>query len=157
MNQQRKKFWLSVCVLATCIGAFADDAGYVMQVNLTDGTTESYLVADHPTVKFDSRYVTVTCKGLVANYLTEEVSSYTFVSASEPLMGDVNGDGLVNLVDITDAIDAYLADDASRVNLRNADFDGDGAITVNDITDIIDTYLTLHGKKRPAGSDDDTE
>ena len=53
------------------------------------------------------------------------------------LKGDVNGDGIVNIMDAT-YIQKYLAgyDDAKYIDMNVADMDGDGKITIVDATSI---------------------
>ena len=151
MKHLKKKLLLSLGVLVASTGALADNTGYVLHVNLTDGTSESYLVAHHPVVTFDQQFVTVSCKGLVANYLTAEVKNYTFSSAAdweETLTGDVNSDGIVNALDVREALRAYLTRDYSQIFFEKADFDRDGFINLSDLTNLIENYLTRGGKRR---------
>ena len=54
--------------------------------------------------------------------------------------GDVDGDGLVTIGDVTDLIDFLLKADASST-LANADVDGDGEVTIGDVADLIDILL----------------
>ena len=147
MKHLRRKLLL----LAWAVGgsAVAGGAGYVLCVNLTDGRTEKYRVADHPVVSFDAGYVTVTAKNFVANYATDEVADYTF-TLDNGIMGDVSDDGAVTIEDITLTIDAYLSDDYSGINISHADFDGDGVVSMSDITDVIAVYLEAESKRRAA-------
>ncbi len=145
MKHIKRNLLLSVCAFTTTAMTMARDVSYLMQVALSDGTTESYLVADHPVVTFDQQFVTITCQGLVANYKTDEVLNYTFVPSQ---MGDANVDGVINLQDITDAIGAYISEDNSNISIQLVDFDGDGKLTVADITSLIELYLVKEGKRR---------
>lgn len=55
-------------------------------------------------------------------------------------LGDVNGDCMVNIADVTILIDYLLAIDAS-INIENADVDGSGDINIGDVTALIDLLL----------------
>ena len=55
--------------------------------------------------------------------------------------GDVNGDGSVNISDVTTLIDYLLNGDASAINLVNADVTGEGQVTIADVTALIDMLL----------------
>ena len=55
--------------------------------------------------------------------------------------GDVNHDGEVNIVDVTDLID-YVLDNTSPICTICADFNQDGDINIVDVTDLIDYVLT---------------
>lgn len=55
------------------------------------------------------------------------------------MAGDVNGDGDVNVLDITELIDVIMNDGTNA----SADVDGNGAINVMDITALIDIIMNL--------------
>ena len=59
-----------------------------------------------------------------------------------PLRGDVNGDGNVNITDVTDLIDYLLSGNTSAVNLVAADVNGDNNVNITDVTDLIDYLLS---------------
>ena len=56
--------------------------------------------------------------------------------------GDVNGDGSVNISDVTTLIDHLLSGNASGVNLTAADCNQDGSINISDVTTLIDYLLS---------------
>jgi hypothetical protein len=56
--------------------------------------------------------------------------------------GDVNGDGSVNISDVTALIDYLLTGNASGINLSGADCNQDGSINISDVTALIDYLLT---------------
>lgn len=58
------------------------------------------------------------------------------------IKGDVNGDGNVNISDVTALIDYLLNGNASGIMLDNADVDSDGNINISDVTILIDNLLT---------------
>ncbi|MBQ6279362.1 MAG: dockerin type I repeat-containing protein, partial [Muribaculaceae bacterium] len=60
-------------------------------------------------------------------------------SGEEPLIGDVNGDGHVNSVDITVLYNWLL--DGDNSDMVNGDVDGDGHINSGDITIIYNIML----------------
>ena len=59
-------------------------------------------------------------------------------------LGDVNHDGDVNIVDVTDLIDLLLSGDSAESCTICADMDGDGEVNIADVTDLID-YLMVAG------------
>ena len=69
----------------------------------------------------------------------------TVVSGGDPgdevLPGDVNGDGEVNIGDVTALIDYLLGGDASGIDINAADCDQDGNVTISDVTALIDYLL----------------
>lgn len=61
----------------------------------------------------------------------------TTVATSTPTAGDVNNDGIVNIVDIGIIVEHY---GESAANFPGADLNGDGTINVVDIQIVIDNY-----------------
>jgi hypothetical protein len=59
----------------------------------------------------------------------------------EPLNGDVNGDGIVNIADVTALIDYMLGRTGETFNEAAADVNFDGEINIADVTEIIDILL----------------
>ncbi len=57
------------------------------------------------------------------------------------MRGDANGDGKVNIVDVTALINYLLGDTASSINLTAADCNTDGNITITDVTALINYLL----------------
>ena len=55
--------------------------------------------------------------------------------------GDSNGDGVINIQDITTLIDCLLGDQISEVNQVNADLDFSGDLSISDVTAMIDRLL----------------
>ncbi len=72
------------------------------------------------------------------------IETTAIISSHEAEMpGDVNGDGQVNITDVTVLIDYLLSGTASEgFNTGNADVDGDGNTTISDITILIDKLLS---------------
>lgn len=61
---------------------------------------------------------------------------------AETLRGDVDGDGVVNIGDVTALIDYLLSGDASQIVAENADTEHDGSIAISDVTSLIDYLLS---------------
>lgn len=59
------------------------------------------------------------------------------------IKGDINGDGIVNIVDVTTLIDILLSSDSSFSHLPMADINGDGVINIVDMSILIDTLLSV--------------
>ena len=57
------------------------------------------------------------------------------------LMGDVNGDGIVNIVDVTSVISHILGNTPENFSVAAADVNLDGIINIVDVTSIIDIVL----------------
>ncbi len=61
--------------------------------------------------------------------------------ATPLLAGDANGDGYVNISDVTTLIDYVLGGAMEPFNAHNADANGDGSINISDVTALIDMIL----------------
>ena len=55
-------------------------------------------------------------------------------------LGDVNGDGVVSIVDVTALIDVLLGD---GTYIQAGDMDEDGSMTIVDVTALIDVLLSM--------------
>ena len=62
--------------------------------------------------------------------------------ASDVLAGDVNGDGEVNIADVTKIIDIILGGNVDDATMARADVNGDGEINIADATRVIDIILS---------------
>ena len=58
------------------------------------------------------------------------------------IRGDVNGNGIVNISDVTELINYLLSGNASGINLNAADCNEDGNIKIGDVTTLINFLLS---------------
>ena len=80
----------------------------------------------------------------VSTFLPKATFGYVKEDTPEPQgkRGDVNGDDVVNIGDVTALIDYLLSQDASNVNLDNANCNGDADVNIGDVTALIDFLLS---------------
>lgn len=57
-------------------------------------------------------------------------------------IGDVNGDGYVNVTDVTVLLNCQLTDDLTGINFENADVNHDNVINITDVTLLINHLLS---------------
>ena len=60
------------------------------------------------------------------------------------LLGDVDGDGTVSIVDVSTLIDYLLSGDPTGINLANADCDLTDYVDIGDVSTLIDYLLNGH-------------
>ena len=110
--------WRMVSGIAdTCYTVRALEGGiyeYMVKAIYTDGTESVWSNIQH---------VTLTGNG------------------DEPLNGDVNGDGMVNIADVTVLIDYLLGNVPEDFDTNAADVNGDSLINIADVTALIDLLL----------------
>jgi len=92
------------------------------------------------TIKLENTLFTTIAGAEIA--FSEEDCVVTTGSAS--LKGDVNGDGIVNISDVTTLIDYLLSDNSPGIQLENADLNIDGNVNISDVTVLIDNLLTVN-------------
>lgn len=61
---------------------------------------------------------------------------------SQQIKGDADGNGNVNIADVTSLIDYLLAGCQSSFHTENADMNNDGQVTIADVTTLIDYLLS---------------
>ena len=70
-------------------------------------------------------------------------------NAQTTLKGDVNGDGEVNVTDVTMIVEYVLGQHNSSFIVANADVNGDGNITVTDVAEAVNIILDGNGGNTP--------
>jgi Leucine-rich repeat (LRR) protein len=68
-------------------------------------------------------------------------TEYRMINAALVMSGDVDGNGKVNIDDVTALIDYLLRGNASGVNVGNADCYVDGKVNIDDLTTLINYLL----------------
>ena len=80
-----------------------------------------------------------------------EAAPVTFpITVSNYLLGDVNHDGYVNVVDVMMTVDYVLVKMVKNFNKENADVNGDGSVDVSDVMGIVNIVLYTIPSNAPA-------
>ena len=116
------------------INPFKGNSGALVTFNVTAGTDFS----GPATIALRNTLFTTTAGEEIP--FGNETCSVTVPSVG--IKGDVDGDGNVNISDITALIDYLLGGNASNIQLDNADVDNDGIINISDVTALIDKLLS---------------
>ena len=69
------------------------------------------------------------------------IKDIMYLSPVENLLGDVNGDGYINITDVSITVDYVLNHNTEFIILENADMNDDGDINITDISLIVSTVL----------------
>ena len=78
--------------------------------------------------------------------VADQWMNFFFPAEDDFILGDVNGDGQVNIGDVTALINAVLSG-TGDIDVRAADVTGDGLITVADVTMLINMVLSGNTSK----------
>ena len=70
-------------------------------------------------------------------------SSYATIT-NDTLLGDVNGDGLVNIADVVCLVNYILTSDETGIILANADLNGDKAVNISDAVALVNVILGMN-------------
>lgn len=80
------------------------------------------------------------------DYTIQDVNytPFTFtITYPEPLiMGDVNGDGAVNVMDVVEMVSYIMENPSENFDFDAADFDGNGTVNVMDLVNLIDLIMS---------------
>ena len=68
------------------------------------------------------------------------------LGGAQGMRGDINGDGMINIADVTSLVGYLLSGNTASLDLAIADLDGDGVIGVGDITALIN-YVLSHNEE----------
>ena len=74
--------------------------------------------------------------------VSDVTDTYLPLLNGDYILGDVNGDGVVGIGDLTDLIDYILGGEPEVFVLEAADVTGDGNISIADVTELIDMILS---------------
>ena len=102
-------------------------------------------------IYYDTNSWNFTRIGKIDNATQDEIKSFVHAGGGDVtvklslteglLVGDVNGDGSVNISDVTTIIDMILVG-GNEYNLA-ADLNGDGSVNISDVTTLIDMILKM--------------
>ena len=159
---ETSRVWLYKYVDEYSVNAYFDpDQG---SVSIMDSEDEFEVAQQYETVTFtvtpaqgytlDTVLVNTISGAEIPFELDEKTGTYSFIMPDEEvginvtfehsgdyLLGDVDNDGIVNIVDVTVLID-YILSKQGDINLINADVTQDGKIDIVDLTTLIDMVLT---------------
>ena len=136
-----KKTIITMLIALVAICASAETYSY-LKFTKTNGSTVTCSVAGIK-VTYDNNNVTVTNDEGTTTIALAEVQDMYFSNEAGTTFtrGDVNGDGTVNITDVTLLISAVLSSDYSAIIEQAADMNGDGAVNITDVTLLISSVM----------------
>lgn len=123
---------------------------YMVKANIKgSGGTYSWTTTDASVATVSgsglSAIVTAVGAGKAKVYVTANngLQAYSWVTVTNPILkGDVNGDGVVNVSDVTDLVDYILNGVGSSLVVEACDINDDNVVNVSDITEIVNIILS---------------
>ncbi len=97
-------------------------------------------------------FLALVFMALVSQAQTQKMKTWKGVPyrvSSTMLKGDANGDGLINMSDVTVVINYILGRNIDDFSFDNAELTGDGFINMSDVTAIINIILGRNVEKKP--------
>ena len=104
---------------------------------------------------YDNAVLRVPRNSLEQYVLSENWSEFLNIEGISK--GDANGDGNVNISDVTALIDYLLSGNPSGVDVNSADCNNDGNVNISDVTALIDYLLSGHWPDEPVIPTDNHE
>lgn len=96
-----------------------------------------YTVEDGEVTKHVETIVKYDCEATTVIYTKVELTT----GQTNPNLGDVNGDGEINITDVTLLVDHILGNENDAFIIENANVNGDDDINIGDVTDLINIIL----------------
>ena len=136
-----KKTIITMLIALVAICASAETYNY-LKFTKTNGSTVTCSVAGIK-VTYDNNNVTVTNDEGTTTIALAEVQDMYFSNeaGSAVTLGDVNGDGLVNITDVTLLINYVLNDGTVEIVEEAANMNGDEGINITDVTLLINEVM----------------
>lgn len=121
--------------------------GQYLTVLKKDGSKKSYNIKEKPQITFNNTSLVITVNGIVRSVLIDDIVRLTY---DDLMIGDTNGDGKVNVADITNIVNYKNEQPAANFSSYAADVNGDKIIDSKDINCIIDYIFNKDTSLSPA-------
>jgi hypothetical protein len=126
---------IRVFISSMSTASFSGNSGAIMTIRMT-----ASIDFHGPATIFLKN--TICAEPIGTKHVLQDENCTVSSIAGSVMLGDVNGDGNVNISDVTALIDDLLSGNASYVNLTVADCNQDGSVNISDVTTLIDYLLS---------------
>ena len=73
------KILLTLALFFSCLLAEAESTNIILRIELKDGTTNDYKIAERPVVKFENGKAVFTCKDITTEYMETNIVRFSFL------------------------------------------------------------------------------
>ena len=130
-----KKAILSLFAIVFSMAVHAVEAK--LQVWQADGEVVTFDLDEEPVTTYaDGNLVIKTSKKTIT-YPLEKVKKFTYFIPSNILLGDADGNGVVEAADVIEVSNKILGKPSAKFVEKNADVNGDGKVNAIDVVLII--------------------
>lgn len=137
-----KKQLLTLLLTVCCLSAAADEPLKYLVIWANNGAKTTYALKDNPQVTFTDDALVVTKDGQETSFPLGSLQRFTYESI---MLGDVNGDAKVDIVDVAKTINYLLSFTRSEFPVEAADFNKNGTVDSNDVDAMIE--LVVNGSE----------
>ena len=130
-----KRTVLSLMISVFSLTAQADDSKLL--VWQADGKVVTLSLDEEPVTTYSEGNLVITTTSKTITYPLEQVRKYTYFLPKARLLGDADGNGVVNSDDIIEISLKIFGKPSEKLVEGNADVNGDGKINVEDIVLIL--------------------
>ena len=128
--KRKNLFIVLMCILFV---GLQPASGTALVLKFTDGQMQSFMFSRKPVITFEGKMLVVTSGVSTVKYNRAEIADFHFADTAQ---GDVNGDGKIDLADVTAVTDII---NGSEAYTKAADANGDGRVDIGDIITILNT------------------
>ena len=113
------------------------ESSIVSHLGASSNNNVYYTVEDGEITKHVETIIKYDCEATTVIYTKVELTT----GQTNPNLGDVNGDGEINITDVTLLVDHILGNENDAFIIENANVNGDDDINIGDVTDLINIIL----------------
>ena len=125
---------LTVLMSIVCLTISADEPLSYLKVWNKNGTKRNYSLSEKSKVTFSESSLVITNKGVEESFPIDDIIRFTYENT---LLGDANGDGIVNIADIVTAISYIQGHTPHLFYFQNANVNKDEIIDYDDVNAMI--------------------
>lgn len=114
-----------------------------LQVWQADGQVVTFDLDEEPKTTYADGNLVIKTSTRTITYALEDVKKFTYFLPNLRLLGDADGNGIVDNDDVIEVSNKILGKPSDRFVENNADVNGDGKVNAIDIVLIINSLLIL--------------
>lgn len=114
-----------------------------LQVWQADGQVVTFDLDEEPKTTYADGNLVIKTSTRAITYALEDVKKFTYFLPNLRLLGDADGNGIVDNDDVIEVSNKILGKPSDRFVENNADVNGDGKVNAIDIVLIINSLLIL--------------